>query len=55
MEIAMLCQENSTKDFVENLDDIKILFTSMSPSVVEFFENGFSTTRFSRKIKNLDW
>ena len=37
MEIAMLCQENSTNDFIENLEDIKILFTSMSPAIVEFF------------------
>ena len=55
MVIGMLCQENSMKDFVDNLDDISILISSMSPTIVEFFENGFSETRFTRKIKNLDW
>lgn len=37
MEISMLTQENSIIDFVQNLDDIQILFTSMSPATVEFF------------------
>ena len=55
MVIAMLCEENSMKDFVANLDDISILIVSMSPTIVEFFENGFNETRFTKKIKNLDW
>ena len=55
MEIAMLCRENSIEDFVENLADMSILFSSMSPTIVSFFENGFNETRFTRKIKNLDW
>ena len=55
MEIAMHCSENSVNNFVDNLDDIKILFTSMSPAVVDFFENGFNETRFTKKIKNLEW
>lgn len=55
MEIAMMCQENSVNNFVDNLQDIKILFDSMSPAVVEFFENGFNETRFTKTIKNLDW
>ena len=55
MEIAMLCQETDVSNFVENLEDIQILFTSMSPAIVEFFENGYNSTRFTKKIKNLDW
>ena len=55
MVIAMLCEENSMKDFVDNLDDISILIGSMSPTIVEFFENSFNETRFTKKIKNLDW
>ena len=55
MEIAMLCQENSVNNFVDNLQDMKILFSSMSPAIVEFFENGFNETRFTKQIKNLDW
>ena len=27
----------------------------MSPAVVEFFQNGFNETRFTKKIRNLDW
>ena len=55
MEIAMLCQENSVNNFVENLADIQVLFTSMSPATVDFFDAGFNETRFTKKIKNLDW
>jgi len=51
----MLTQENSIIDFVQNLEDIKILFTSMSPATVEFFSNAFNTTRFTNNIRNLDW
>ena len=51
----MLTQENSIIDFVQNLEDIEILFTSMSPATVDFFGNAFNTTRFTSKVKNLDW
>ena len=27
----------------------------MSPATVEFFENAFNETRFTKNIKNLDW
>ena len=55
MHIAMLCLENSLKDFVDSVADIEILIASMSPTIVEFFENSFNETRFTKKIKNLDW
>ena len=55
MEIAMLCPENSVGDFVDNLADIVVLFSSMSPTIVSFFEKGFSETRFTGKIRSLDW
>jgi hypothetical protein len=42
MEIGMMTEENSIADFVDNLEDIEILFTSMSPAVVEFFSNGYN-------------
>ena len=27
----------------------------MSPATVDFFDAGFNETRFTKKIKNLDW
>ena len=51
----MLCEENQINDFVENLEDIEILFKSMSPATVEFFQNAFNQTRFTKRIKNLKW
>lgn len=55
IEIGLLCQETSIDNFIDNLEDVQILFTSMSPATVEFFENSFEKTRFTKSIKNLDW
>ena len=55
MEIAMLCQENCISTFVENQQDIRLLINSMTPATVEFFENAFNETRFTKEIKNLQW
>jgi len=27
----------------------------MSPATVEFFDQGFNETRFTKKVRNLDW
>ena len=51
----MLCEENQVNDFVENLEEIEILFKSMSPATVEFFHNAFNQNRFTKRIKNLQW
>ena len=47
MEMSMMCRENAINNFVENQDDIQILFKSMSPSVVALFEDSFKRTRFT--------
>ena len=52
MEIAMLCDENSMNNFVDNLEDISILTSSMSPTIVRFFDHGFNETRFTKKIRS---
>ena len=51
----MMCRENAINNFVDNLDDIKILFTSMSPAVVDLFEESFKKTRFTDEVSNVDW
>ena len=55
MEISMLCSENSIENFVDNLQDFTILIDSMSPTIVNFLQNSFNETRFTKKIKNIDW
>ena len=55
MEIANKCSENTITNFVNNIDDIKILFQSISPAIYEFFENGFIETDFTVNVKNADW
>lgn len=55
MDMALMCQENAINNFLDNIEDIKLLFTSMSPSTVKLFENGFKITRHTESIKNADW
>ena len=55
MEIAVMCSENTIGNFVSNVDDMRILFDSLSPAVLEFFENGFLETQQTAKVKNADW
>ena len=55
MDLALMCQENAINNFLDNIDDIEVLFTSMSPATVKLFENGFKTTRHTESIKNADW
>ena len=55
MDLALMCQENAINNFLDNIEDIKLLFTSMSPSTVKLFENGFKITRHTESIKNADW
>ena len=55
MELCMLCQESQLMSFVENMEDLEMLFASMTPVVEKFFENSFTTTMFTKRIKNLNW
>ena len=55
MEIANQCKENTITNFVNNIDDIKILFQSITPAVHEFFEDGFIETGFTTNVKNAEW
>ena len=55
MQIGMKCEENSMENFVENLFDLTKLIDEMSPTIVNFFENSFNETRFTKRISNIDW
>lgn len=55
MEIAVKCSENTIGNFVNNIDDMRILFDSLSPAVLQFFENGFLSTQHTDKVRNADW
>ena len=41
--------------FVEDLEDLSILFEQMSPSVSAFFEDCFLETEFCQNVQNADW
>lgn len=55
MEIATKCKENSIESFVCNIDDLSILFDSLSPAILNFFEEGFVETERTENVKNADW
>ena len=55
MEMAILCRENSIDRFVDNMDDIAVIFKSMSPAEENLLDNAFKRTRFTDAIKNADW
>ena len=55
MQIAMLCEENSLENFVNNLYDFTRLIEELSPTIVGFFENSFNETRFTKKINIINW
>ena len=38
-----------------NIDDISILFESLSPAILNFFEEGFIETERTDSVKNADW
>ena len=39
--MAILCRENSIDRFVDNMDDIEIIFMSMSPAEETLLDNAF--------------
>ena len=55
MELAMELRENELSSFVQNIEDIEVLFASMTPEVVTFFENSYTTNYITRRIKSLKW
>ena len=55
MSITMLSKENTLPMFVENLDELSILFETMSPTVTSFFEGCFLHTEFCQSVTNVDW
>ena len=55
MEIGMMCQETSISTFVDNVDDIQLLLKSVSPTVQKLMENGFNETKFTQRVRSVDW
>ena len=55
IDIANKCSDNTITNFVNNIDDIKVLFQATSPAIYELFEKGFIETPFTVDVKNADW
>ena len=55
MSTTMLSRENTLSMFVDNLNELSILFETMSPVVHDFFSNCFLQTEFCNSVSNIDW
>ena len=55
MKIMMLCDETQLSDFVENIEDLEILFVQLTPIVSEFLDNSFNENYYTKRIKNINW
>ena len=55
IDIAIYCQETGIGNFVDSIDDMRILFSTMSNSVINLFESGFNTTIYTKRVKHTDW
>lgn len=42
MDISINCSETVIGSFIDNIDDMKFLVDSLSTSIQNFLENGFS-------------
>ena len=47
MDISIHCSETIVGSFIDNVDDMKVLVSSLSPSVKAFLENGFDETIYT--------
>ena len=55
MQFADYSIDNSIESFVESLDELKILFEQLSPTVSKYFENCFIRTNNSKSISRVQW
>ena len=47
MDISTNCSETVIGSFIDNIDDMNVLVNSLSTSVRNFLENGFSKTIYT--------
>ena len=50
MQFSDYSIENSIESFVESLEELKILFELLSPTVSKYFENAFIKTNNTKQI-----
>ena len=55
MSITLMSKENTIGMYIENQEDLAILFDQMSPYVSNFLEDCFLETEFCENVQNADW
>ena len=55
IQFAMLADDISIETFVDSLDELKIMFNSLSPIVVRYFEQAFIRSKECSNIQRVEW
>jgi hypothetical protein len=55
MSITLMSKENTVGMYIENLQDLAIIFDQMSPYVANFLEDCYLETDFCDNVQNADW
>ena len=50
MDISVHCSETVVGSYIDNIDDMKVLVESLSTSVKNFLEDGFSETIYTQRV-----
>ena len=56
IKLLLMCRETDITCFSDSLDDVKRLFETCTPTVIDFFQRScFTSTKFCSRIDTLDW
>jgi hypothetical protein len=55
MSITVMSKENTVGMYIENLQDLAVIFDQMSPYVSNFLEDCYIETEFCENVCNADW
>ena len=55
IKISSMCGETELSSFVNNIEDIEVLFNSTTPNVLELLDNCFNQNTYCMEVDNLNW
>mmetsp|Transcript_36577 Transcript_36577/g.48017 ORF Transcript_36577/g.48017 Transcript_36577/m.48017 type:complete len:96 (+) Transcript_36577:1809-2096(+) len=51
----MMCRDTQLIDYVENLEDLQVLFESMTPVIADFLDDAFMESYYTQLVTNMNW
>ena len=55
IQFADVAEDISIETFVDSLDELKIMFKTLSPIVIRYFEHAFIKSKECSKIQRVEW